>query len=429
MTGSTGPEPGPASQGADREDGHGPAVRRLADWNADRLCDLADEYGTPTYVTDLDRVRENYRRFAAAFPDAHVMYAAKANTGRALLRALLDAGADIECAAAGELQRAIEAGADPDTLQYTAVNPPGPDLDYAVDLRREAPGLTITAGAGETLDRLEERGYDGRLAIRVNPGIGTGHHEKVATGKDAKFGVPAERVPALADDAADRFDLVGLHMHVGSGILGEDLDAHREAIGAFGDLIREVERDHDLEFADVGGGFGVPYRENEPPLDLAAAARATREALGDVEARLALEPGRYVVADASCILGRVNTRKQARGTFVVGIDAGLTTLVRPAMFDAYHPIRNCSREDGETVHAAVGGPMCTSADTFATDRPLVRPERDDVLAIGMAGAYGYELVSQFHSQPRPAEVGIEDGEARVIRERETVADVASNERD
>jgi len=148
-----------------------------------------------------------------------------------------------------------------------------------------------------------------------------------------------------------------------------------------------------------------------------------------VEARLALEPGRYVVADASCILTRVNTRKRARDSFVVGVDAGLTTLVRPAMFDAYHPIRNCSREDGETVRATVGGPICTSADTFATDRPLVSPERGDVLAIGMAGAYGYELVSQFHSQPRPAEVGIEAGEARVIRERETVADVTDNERD
>jgi len=410
-------------------DRHGPSVRRLADWDGLRLVELAETHGTPLYVTDLDRVRANYRRFRAAFPEAHVMYAAKANTGRALLGALLDAGADVECAAAGELRRAIDAGVDPDSLQYTAVNPPGPDLDYAVDLAREAPGLTITGGAEETFDRLAERGYDGRVAIRVNPGIATGHHEKVATGKDAQFGVPIERGPALADDLAADFDLVGVHMHVGSGILGQDLDTHREAVGVFGELVRTVEADHDLEFADVGGGFGVPHRDDAPPLDLDAAARATREALGDVEARLALEPGRYVVADASCILTRVNTRKRARDSFVVGVDAGLTTLVRPAMFDAYHPIRNCSREDGETVRATVGGPICTSADTFATDRPLVSPERGDVLAIGMAGAYGYELVSQFHSQPRPAEVGIEAGEARVIRERETVADVTDNERD
>ncbi|MFB6243861.1 MAG: alanine racemase, partial [Halobaculum sp.] len=202
---------------------------------------IADEYGTPTYVVDLDRVRENYRRFADAFPDARVMYAAKANTGRAVLEAVLDAGADIECAARGELERAVAAGADPNTLRYTAVNPPPADLDYATELAADNPGLTITAGARDTFDRLEERGYDGRVAIRVNPGIGTGHHEKVATGRDAKFGIPAEEVPAFAVEIADRFELVGLHAHVGSGVLHDDLDDHCRALATVADLAREVE--------------------------------------------------------------------------------------------------------------------------------------------------------------------------------------------
>jgi len=169
-------------------------------------------------VLDPSRVQENYRRFSAAFPDAHVMYAAKAHTGQAVLSALLEADADIECAAAGRAPaKAIQAGADPDTLQYTAVNPPDRDLDYAVDLAAEHPGLTITAGARDTFDRLEARGYDGRVAIRINPGIGTGHHEKVATGKDAKFGIPYEEVPDVAADVRERFDLVGIHAHAGSG--------------------------------------------------------------------------------------------------------------------------------------------------------------------------------------------------------------------
>jgi len=171
------------------------AVKRLADWDGDRLERLAAEHGTPLYVTDLDRIRENFARFSSAFEFAHVMYAAKANTGRAVVRALYDAGADIECAAAGELHRALAAGVAPEDLQYTAVNPPDGDLDYAVDLQADTPELTITVGAEMTLDRLEARGFDGRLAIRVNPGIGTGHHEKVATGKDAKFGVPYDEVP------------------------------------------------------------------------------------------------------------------------------------------------------------------------------------------------------------------------------------------
>ena len=400
-----------------------PPIRRLADWDHDRLAALADEFDTPLYVLDPARVQANYRRFAAAFPDAHVMYAAKAHTGQAVLSALLEVGADIECAAAGELQRAIDAGADPNTLQYTAVNPPAGDLDYAVDLAAAHPGLTITAGARDTFDRLAARGYDGRVAIRINPGIGTGHHEKVATGKDAKFGIPYDEVPALADELRERFDLVGLHAHAGSGVLHDDLDDHCRAIGKIADLAREV-GDAALEFVDVGGGFGVPYREDEAPLDMQVVGEKVRAAVGDLDAQLKLEPGRYVVADAELILTTVNTVKETPETTVVGVDASLATMIRPAMFGSYHPIRNVSAPEREAEPVSVGGPCCTSADVFCTDRPIARPERNDLLAIGNTGAYGYELANQFHSQPRPAEVALEeDGGARVVRRRETLADV------
>ena len=401
-----------------------PRIRRLADWNHDRLETVAETFDTPLYVLDTTRVRENYGRFAAAFPDAHVMYAAKAHAGRAVLTALLEAGADLECAARGELRRAIDAGADPDRLRYTAVNPPGADLDYAADLAAEHPGLTITAGARDTFDRLAARGFDGRVAIRVNPGIGTGHHQKVATGRDAKFGIPAGQVVAVAGDVDERFDLVGLHAHVGSGVLQDDLPEHCRAIARVAEMAHDVSAEVGrLEFVDVGGGFGVPYREDHPPLDMASVADAVREALGDLEARLELEPGRYVVADAEVILTRVNTVKQTPEATVVGVDASLATLIRPAMFDAYHPIRNISAPGRDPVPVSVGGPCCTSADVFCTDRPVAGPERGDLLAIGNAGAYGYELANQFHSQPRPAEVAV-DGEAtRVVRRRETMADV------
>jgi diaminopimelate decarboxylase len=399
-----------------------PPVRRLADWDHDRLRRLAADHGTPLYVLDPDRVTANYRRFADAFPEANVMYAAKAHAGRAVLSALLDAGADIECAAAGELKRAVDAGADPDTLQYTAVNPPGSDLDYAVELAERNPGLTITGGAEDTFDRLAERGYDGRVAVRINPGIGTGHHEKVATGADAKFGIPYDRVAAVADDLRERFDLVGIHAHVGSGVLAEDLDDHCRAVAKVADAAREVD-DAALEFVDVGGGFGVPYRPDEEPLDMAAVAERVRAAAGDLDARLKLEPGRYVVADAECLLTRVNTVKETPAGTVVGVDASLATLIRPAMFDSYHPIRNVSAPDRPDEPVSVGGPCCTSADVFCTDRPIARPRRGDLLAVGNAGAYGYELANQFHSQPRPAEVAIEGEDTRVVRRRETLEDV------
>ncbi|MFB6184823.1 MAG: diaminopimelate decarboxylase [Haloarculaceae archaeon] len=401
-----------------------PPVRRVPDWDESRLSALADEHETPLYVVDLDRVRENYRRFRAAFEavreDVTVFYAAKAHTGRAVLSTLVDAGAPIECAAAGEVRRAIDAGADPGDVQYTAVNPPAADLDYAVDAASEHPGFTVTGGAEDTFDRLADRGYDGRVAVRINPGIGTGHHEKVATGKDAKFGIPYDRVPAVVADLRDRFEVVGIHAHVGSGVLADDLDDHCRAMERIGEMARRV---GDLEFVDVGGGYGVPYREDEAPLDPVATAERIVDAVGDVDATLQLEPGRYVVADAELILTRVNTVKETPAATVVGVDASLATLIRPAMFGSYHPIHNVSAPDRDPHPVSIGGPCCTSADVFCTDRPVARPERDDLLAIGNAGAYGYELANQFHSQPRPAEVAIEGETARVARRRETMADV------
>ncbi|MFT4889311.1 MAG: diaminopimelate decarboxylase [Halobacteriales archaeon] len=401
------------------------ACRRIDDWDDDRLQALAEKHGTPLFVTDLNRVQANYRRFAAAFDHEHVLYAAKANTGRAVLRTLLDAGADLECGAAGELRRAVAAGANPNDLQYTAVNPPAEDLDVAVNLWTDGPGLTITAGAVDTLDRLAERGFDGRLLVRVNPGVGAGHHEKVATGADAKFGVPADRVAEVVDRAREEFAFVGLHAHVGSGILGDDLANHRRAMRRVGEIAREV---GSIEVLDVGGGFGVPYRPDEVPLDLDRVATASREALGPVDARLALEPGRYVVADAGVLLTRVNTRKEAAEAVIVGTDASMSTLLRPAMFDAYHPIRTLGAGDREREPVTVAGPLCTSADVFCEGRPLASPRRGDLLAIGNAGAYGYEFTSTFHSRPRPAEVALDGGEARIVRDRETVEDLTRLER-
>ena len=408
-----------------------PAVRRLTAWDARRLEDFAAEYGTPLYVTDLDRVRENCHRLDRAFPDADVRYAAKAHAGRAVLETVRDAGLGIECASAGEVERAFAAGARGREVQYTAVNPPDRDLDTVLERWRDEPELTITAGARDTVDRLRERGFDGRLCVRVNPGVGAGHHEKVTTGGHAKFGVPYSHAKSVVADARDDFDVVGIHAHAGSGISGDDLSAHREVVRRMGELARAVSDHVDLEFVDVGGGFGVPYREDEPPLDLDAVARATREALGEVDAQLAIEPGRYVVADAGVLLTTVNTVKESdEYETVVGIDAGMTTLLRPAMYDAYHAIRNLSadpesgEEDGnanvDAIPVTVAGPICETSDVLCEHRPLARPSRGDVLAVGNAGAYGYEMASTYNSRPRPAEVVL-DPEPRLARRRETLA--------
>ena len=230
----------------------------------------------------------------------------------------------------------------------------------------------------------------------------------------------AADVERVAREARERFDLVGLHAHVGSGVLGDDLEDHRRALSRVADLAARV---GDLEFLDLGGGFGVPYRPDEDPLDLEAAAEMVRAVTADVDATVALEPGRYLVADAGALLTRVNTVKRTPETRVVGVDAGLTDMVRPAMFDSYHHVRNVTGPDREAVESDVGGPLCTSADVFCTDRPIPRPEADDLLAIGNVGAYGIDLASQFHSQPRPAEVTIDGDDERVTRRRETFDDL------
>jgi len=398
-----------------------PPVRRLGDWNPEPLRDIADEHGTPTYVVDLDRVEANAARLQAAFAGADVAYAVKANTSQAVLERLAAAGVDAECAAAGEVKRALDAGFPAERVRYTAVNPPARDLDYVLGTDAAA-DLTVTVGAEDTLNRVAERGFDGRLCVRVNPGVGAGHHEKVSTGAEPKFGVPYERAAAVCEQAREVGNLVGIHAHVGSGVSGDDLAAHRAMVDRMGELAREV---GDLSFVAVGGGFGIPYREMEPPLGLDAVARSTRDALGAVDAQLAIEPGRYFVADAGVLLTTVNTVKPTPETTVVGIDAGMTTLARPALYDAYHAVRSLEpdRPEKKPTRVELAGPVCETADVLGRDRRLPASTRGDLLAVGNAGAYGYEMASNYNSRPRPAVVAVADGDAWLATRRETLADV------
>ncbi|ELZ48297.1 diaminopimelate decarboxylase [Halorubrum coriense DSM 10284] len=438
-------DPDAAAGATDGGTGGDPPVRRVSDWDGERLRGLADAHETPLYVQDLDRVRENCERLLGAFPDADVRYAVKAHTGQAVLEAVRDAGLDAECASAGEVDRALAAGFDGSRLHYTAVNPPARDLDYVVGVAAADPDLTVTVGAVDTLDRLAERGYDGRVCVRVNPGVGAGHHEKVTTGGAAKFGIPYDRAATAARDAAERFDVVGVHAHAGSGIDPDQLDSHRELVARMGELARDLTDPDgegvaplDLEYVDVGGGFGVPYREDAPALDLPAVADATREAVAPLPegVDLAVEPGRYVVADAGVLLTQVNTVKPTPDETVVGVDAGMTDLLRPSMYDAYHPIRNLGGAEGEpsagereATPVTVAGPICETGDTLGRDRALAAPARGDLLAVGVAGAYGYEMASQYNSRPRPAEVAIDDGTATTTRRRETLGDLTTVERE
>lgn len=401
-----------------------PTVRRVGDWDAEQLESVADSIGTPVYVIDVTRVRENFERMRAAFPAAGIHYAVKANTSPPVVRALAELGAGMECVSAGEVTRVMGAGVNASEILYTAVNPPGRDLDSVTDIA----GLTITVGSRDTLDRLLERGFAGRVCIRVNPGVGAGHHEHVATGGNPKFGVPYGEAEEVMEYASEQgCEVVGVHAHAGSGILGDDIEAHTELVTRLASIVRSSALD--LEFVDVGGGFGVPYRPEDPPLNLSLVADSTREALGDISAELVIEPGRYFVADAGVLLTRVNTVKETPETVVAGVDAGMNTLIRPALYDAYHPIRTIAAGAAERDEqgVTVAGPICESADVFCTDRQLPSPVQGDLLAIGNAGAYGWEMSSQYNSHPRVPIVGLDTEGAFVVRERETLADLTRGE--
>jgi diaminopimelate decarboxylase len=405
-----------------------PPVRRLADWSATRLRDLAEEHGTPLYVIDIERVRENARRLRAAFPNADIDYAVKANSRKPVLAASAHVGFGAECASAGEVVRACEAGFA--NVRYTAVNPPARDLDRVVGLADEH-DITITIGARDTLDRLEERGWSGTIYVRVNPDIGAGHHAKVRTGTDPKFGIPIGRATDAVAEATERgFTVEGIHAHAGSGILDtEDLAAHRALVERLSELAHEVaDAGIAVDAVSVGGGFGVPYRESESPLDVHALARAAREAF-TANARLGIEPGRYLVADAGVLLTRVNTVKPTPETTVVGVDAGMTTLLRPALYDAHHAIRSLPSDAGEreTVATTVTGPVCESSDVLGRGRALPAPERGDLLGVGNTGAYGYEMASTYNARPRPAVVALDGADAELCVRRETIADLGRYE--
>lgn len=403
---------------------------------ADAL-ELAQEYGTPLYVTDEMRVRDNYQRvyqaFSNEYSDFKIFYAAKANTSLAMMKILESEGSCIDAVSPGEIYTALLAGFEPDRILYTGNNVTTEELQFALDA-----GVRMNLDSISMLERLAELpGAEGtKISFRVNPMVGAGHHDHCITGGElSKFGIMEQEAVEVYQKAQELgFQPVGIHTHIGSGIL--DPEPFKLAVQVLMDVAGRVHKEAGVtfEFIDFGGGLGIPYTLEEGLLDIEKFAgeivglyRDKLQEHGMNNPTMCIEPGRYIVGDASYLLTQVNTVKQSYRKFV-GVNAGFNTLLRPTMYGSYHHILVADKPEAEPNESIdVAGNVCESGDLFARDRPLPEIKEGDILAIMNAGAYAFSMASQYNSRPLPAEVMVCDGDVDIIRERETFADLFSKQ--
>lgn len=386
------------------------------------LAALASEFGTPLFVQGLDELPARIASLAAF---DRVRYAMKANSGLALLDAVRRAGGWVDCVSAGELRRALEAGFEPHEICFTADLFDRASLPLVVEL-----GCAVNFGSEDMIEQyagaLRSAGValDGTrgVTLRLNPGFGHGHHAKVNTGGPAsKHGIWHTHLPAaVARVRAAGLEVTGLHVHIGSGTDMQHLlavgDALRDAALAVGSSVATI---------SAGGGLPVPYRADDPTLDLDGYARAwtaTRDALvgafGHAVA-LEVEPGRFLVAKPACLLTEVRAVKDVDGMPFVLVDAGFNALCRPMVYGAHHGISIVGRDEGPARPTMVAGPLCESGDVFTqgpggapAPRDLPRCSVGDLLVLHDTGAYGVSMASTFNSMPLPKEVVVEDRHVR-----------------
>ncbi len=392
---------------------------------------LVERFGSPLYVYSARAVVDRFLAVKRAFArlEPLICYALKANSNRAVCALLARRGAGADIVSGGELERALAAGFPPDRVVFSGVGKTADEL--ALGLRRGV--LTFNVESAEELDALERAAARLRkrapVSIRLNPDVDPKTHPHITTGlAHNKFGVERGEAVALALRAARAKNLrfMGLQCHIGSQIMTPR--PYARAAGALCDALGELARaGYGAELADVGGGFGIDY-ETGATVDLEAVASAVGRGLARCRpARLIVEPGRFLVAEAGLLLARVLYRKKtSRAEFVV-VDAAMNDLTRPALYDAYHPVVPARPRPGKARLVDVVGPICESGDFLARGRKLPPLEPGDVVAVLRAGAYGFAMSSQYNSRPRAAEVLVENGKPRLIRRRETLKDLLSQE--
>ncbi len=405
----------------------------------DLACDgvalhaIAAAAGTPVYVYSAATLRQRYRELDAAFGDyPHAIhYAFKANSTRALVAELKALGSSVDAVSMWEVEVARAVGFAPRQIVFDGVGKSDAELESAVALDLKAINVE---SAGE-LARVEaiagRKGVVARVAIRVNPDIDAKSHPHISTGlKINKFGIPSDDVVALLPSLKGRaaVTLVALHVHVGSQITS--MEPIRGAARRLADLARAAQHAGvQLEYVDAGGGLGISYDGGAVP-SFAEYASAFVDAIRPMKLPIVVEPGRSIIGPAGALIARVLDLKPrtASSDFAV-IDAGMSELMRPALYNAFHLIEPVSARRGSPRQYELVGPVCESGDVVGRDRMLTPLEVGDLVAIRDAGAYGAVMASNYNRRPLPAEVLVDNGSWRVIRRRQTLADLLALEAD
>lgn len=392
-----------------------------------RLSNIAEEFGTPVYVYHAETISRQYQKLKDAFK-AHptrFFYACKALTNINVLRYLHQLGASLDCVSINEVKLGLKAGFEPKQILFT------PNcVDFQEILEAQELGVNINIDNIAMLERFGNHfgsGYP--VCIRINPHIEAGGNYKISTGHiDSKFGISIHQMRHIERVVkTTKLHVQGLHMHTGSEI--KDVNVFLQALEVMFDIARHFDQ---LEFLDLGSGFKVPYKDEDKETDVVTLGAKLTETVKEFEAEynrtleIWFEPGKYLVSECGSFVVKANVVKQTTATVFVGVNSGFNHLIRPMFYDAYHRISNISNPGGpERIYTVVGN-ICET-DTFAWDRVLNEVREGDLLCFHNAGAYGFEMSSNFNSRLKPAEVLVKDGEAQLIRRRDVFEDLLRNQ--
>ncbi len=393
----------------------------------DALRAVAARTGTPTYAYVESIVRrqcDRLRTLVDGIP-TRLLYAMKANASPALLRIIHDEGLGLDVVSPGEMELALRMGFAPDELLFSSTGMSAAEMEHAVQR-----GVLPNIGTLSRLDAFGQQQPGAAVCVRLNPMIGTGHHEHVVTaGSASKFGIPVDQMDAVMR-RIDRhqLNLVGLHQHVGSGV--HNLSAYRKAL----DVLLRVAGDIDgLSFINVGGGLNTPQRPDDGDLEVEAFRAQIIQPLQrfvasyPTDLTIRFEPGRFLVAEAGVLLTQVHAVKQVGDRTIAITDTGMNHLIRPPLYDAYHAVYNLSNPDGALQPCDVVGNICESGDVIAKERPVQSITEGDLLAVLDTGAYGIAMASTYNLRPLPAEVVLHpDGTADCVRPRQSPEAMAAS---